>query len=612
MNDYLNLFKSVPVKERTKTFSTDYLESGVLIEDSVLSDYSRTEVSKFVKALVPTNSQLNKTFHKSWRKVRDASIEQLVAEQIAHYFTTYGLGSIGLYNKDTVYLPNEALELEEEDGGFTFYVLRGITADEVCDSIHRIISSGMALSDSDLDSLVAVIKNEGLKVDPSVSSNKEMAVRLYDLLKITPENPVEYLRLQVFRATGSTLLIKNSDTVQAISNSTTDNVFKEYEKKYGLSKLASIFYRFKPLFLAFKNKKSANTVNRIRKLAVKCHVPMPEDYLASVTKHLRNGTFDVDKLNASLANANVFRKVKLIQALRFYGDKSASGVVYSVRNGKSFTTTINPINAGTDEAVLAAMDSLCQDLKHLRGKRVYTDVGLMVPTSGKMFYGDVPFGSYFSTENSLVLGVSWKDTHETVDLDLSIMSISGKTGWDGNYRNSNFLFSGDITAAPNGATEAHLVHDKAGDGIYLLNLNYFNGYNENNEVPFTLFVAEENEFERIDKKSMMSRDNMLFWADSSIDGKRKEKSIGVLKIRQGIKTFHAFESKMGRSMSSRIDSKSQNMIAFYDKYLDSMLDLNGLLEWVGAEVVNNPKLADINLSMNSLTKDKLISLITGE
>lgn len=612
MSEYLKLFKALPVKQRTNSFSTNYIEHGVLVEDSVVLAYGKSKIDEFVKQLVPTDSQINKTFHKSWKKVRDASIEQLVAEQLIHYFTTYGLESLGLYNEDTVYLPNEQLELEGT-GGVTFYVLRGITPDEVAKSVQRIISSGMALSDDDLNSLVAVIKDQKLSPDPSTSNNREMAVRLYDMLNITPENPVEYLRLQVYHATESTLLIKSSDAIKAIKGAgIINNVFERYEKAHGLAGLASIFYRFKPLFLAFKNPLSASTVNSIRRLAVKHHKPMPEDYLASVTKNLRNGTLDIDKLRASLTKANVFRKVKLAQALRFYENKSASGVVYSVRNGKSFTTTMKPIGDAT-EATMAVMESMAENLKHLRGKQVYMDVGLVVPTSGKMFCGDIPFGSYFSTKDSLVVGVCWKDTPgQRVDLDLSMVSITGKTGWDGSYRNENFLFSGDITSAPNGATEAFLIRANAKDGTYLLNLNYYNGYGEDNEVPFTSFVTEENEYKRMDNNAMVSQDNMLFWAESTIDAKRKQKSIGVLKIKDGVKTFHVFESKMGNSISAYNDDKSANMISFYDKYLESLVDMRSLLKWVGAEIVSDPKEADIDLSMRSLTKDTLIELLTDE
>jgi hypothetical protein len=478
------------------------------------------------------------------------------------------------------------------------------------------VSSGIALAEQDLTDLVAVIKDQGLEIDPSTSSNRELAVRLYGLLGIIPADPVEYLRLRVYGVTESTLLIKSEDAIEAISkavNSTfgkTVNVFSEYEEKFGLERLASIFYRFKLLFLAFKNKESSSTVNRIRRLAKKHHRPVPEDYIASVTRHLRSGTLDTTKLNKRLTKTNIFRKVKLAQALRFYGNEEASGIVYSVRNGKSFADTINPLGTSAKKALSVVMDSLGADLHHIKGKKLFMDAGLVVPTSGKMFLGDLPFGSYFSTDESLALGVSWSDVKgRRVDLDLSIVSVGGKIGWDGAYRDSSFLFSGDVTAAPHGATEAHLVRADAEDGIYLLNLNYYNAREGGVEVPFTVFVSKEKEFERMENNAVMSQDNMLFWAESSIDHKYKQKIIGVLKIKDGTKTFHAFEFKTGRGITSRNNTKSVNTISYYDKYLDSLLGLQTLMEWAGAKMVNTPEEADIDLSRKSLTKSALLDLL---
>lgn len=611
MNAYVNLFKALPVKTRTESVSFDYIDHGVLVEDSVAESYSQTKIKQVIKTLVPSNSQMNKTFHKSWKKVRDASMEQLVTEQLLHYFTTYGFESLGIYSEGTVFIPNEELKLEGE-GGVTFYVLRGITPDEASEAVQRIVASGMALSDTDLDDLVSVIKEQKLPIDPAKSANREMSVRLYDLLGVIPKDPVEYLRLQVYRAVGSTMLIKSRSVIKAISEKVNTDVFSAYEYAHGINGLASIFYRFKPLFLAFKNDKSASTVNRIRRLAVKHHRPMKEDYLASVTKHLRKGTFDAKSLHAGLEKANVFRKVKLAQALRFYGNEDVSGVVYSVRNGRSFATKTAPVG-NVDEALSITLDSLAKDLRHLQGKRMYMDANLTVPTSGKMFCGSVPFGSSFSTEESLALGVSWKDLPGCrVDLDLSMIAVSGKTGWDGVYRNGNLLFSGDITAAPNGATEAHLVRAGAADGIYLLNLNFFNAYQTQKEVPYTLFVTKENEYKRMNFTSMVSQDKMLFWTDSVISVDCSQKTIGVLKVEKGVKTFYAFESNSGRSMSAYRDESSLNTIDYYDKYLDSQLDLRGLLGHAGVEFVDDPEEADVDLSLAAITKDSLIQLFTAE
>ncbi|RLF67440.1 MAG: hypothetical protein DRN26_02435 [Thermoplasmata archaeon] len=611
MNAYMRLFKALPVEKHTKSFSAEYIDKGVLVEDSVIQTYGN-RVDMFVRNLVPSNSEINKTFHKSWKKVRDASIEQLVAEQVLHYFSTYGLESLGLYNENTIYIPNEELKLDGK-GGITFYVLRGITLAEIAEGVNRIISSGIALIDQELEDLQAIVRGNNLQVNLAICNNRELRVRLYKMFGTIPEDPVEYLRLIVYNATDSTLLIKSNDVIATIMRRYCNekvNVFEAYEKSFGLGGLASIFYRFKPIFLAFKNKTSASTINRIRRLAPKYHKPMQEDYLASVTKHIRNGTLQIPKLEECLRDANFFRKIKLTQAIRFYSNEDVSGIVYSIRNGKSFATKAKPINENTRGTLLTILDSLVNDLSHLRNKKVFMDAELAVPTSGKMFLGDIPFGTSFSTKDSLVIGVSWKDVSErSVDLDLSIIHSGGKVGWNTSYRNSSLLFSGDITSAPHGATEAFLVRADANDGVYLVNLNYYNAECVCMPVPFTLFVTKEKEFSRINKNAMMSQDNMLFWARSDIQPKHKQKIVGILRVKDGVKTFYAFESKTGRSIVSAVDQKSLNTISYYDKYLDSLLKLRSLLELAGVRIVNTPEEADIDLSLKTLTKLKLLELL---
>lgn len=44
MNEYLNLFKALPVQKRSESFSTEYIHLGILVEDSVLSSYGRPRV----------------------------------------------------------------------------------------------------------------------------------------------------------------------------------------------------------------------------------------------------------------------------------------------------------------------------------------------------------------------------------------------------------------------------------------------------------------------------------------------------------------------------------------------------------------------------------------
>jgi hypothetical protein len=120
---------------------------------------------------------------------------------------------------------------------------------------------------------------------------------LYDFLDIIPKNPVEFLRFSVYKCTGKTLLIKDKDTIAQIkskSNTSSTTLFNKYSKQYGLKNLAEIFYRFKPLFLAFRtNLSMKRTINEIRRFAPENHKPMPEDFLNNVTSRIKKNKFDL-------------------------------------------------------------------------------------------------------------------------------------------------------------------------------------------------------------------------------------------------------------------------------------------------------------------------------
>jgi len=154
---YIDLFKGLPVKHPTNNFSEKYLKYGVLVEESIVKEYAPQALTPLVKNLVPKNSELNKSFHKSWKKVQEAPIEQLVLEQLLHYMSTYGAQQLGIYSDDTIFIPFEELELDEE-GGITFVVLKGLTKEDMAEKINKLVSSGIALSVNDLGNLIEVVK----------------------------------------------------------------------------------------------------------------------------------------------------------------------------------------------------------------------------------------------------------------------------------------------------------------------------------------------------------------------------------------------------------------------------------------------------------------------
>ena len=140
MKSTIRLFKAVPIAVRKKKDTHPFLlentiKRGFLLSPEVVYNYSVDELSKLVNVIAEeiglSPTQMNSSFHKSWAKVRDSSLFQLVVEQVLHYITTYGFEELGIYDKDTVYIPREKLEIPDLEDGIRLTIIRGYTK-EVC------------------------------------------------------------------------------------------------------------------------------------------------------------------------------------------------------------------------------------------------------------------------------------------------------------------------------------------------------------------------------------------------------------------------------------------------------------------------------------------------
>ena len=100
-------------------------------------------------------------------------------------------------------------------------------------------------------------------------------------------------------------------------------------EKFGLEKLAEIFNRFKPLFLAYKSKCS-KTINKISKLSKVHHKPLTTNPLNSVTNFLLS-----PKDEHWLDNATPFALFKALSAC-YARAQGQDTFIYRIRNGKSY------------------------------------------------------------------------------------------------------------------------------------------------------------------------------------------------------------------------------------------------------------------------------------
>lgn len=658
MKATIRLFKAVPIKTKRKGTHKDLLKKtiprGYIFSPEVIYNYpdplSYDDLMKLVEGVYGiTAEKLNNSFHKSWAKVKDTPQEELMVEQLAHYLTTYGkehpkeyliekeeqfgvphlaekIIELGDFESDKirdenyVYIPREALDIPDWDwDSVRLVVIKGYTEEELKEKLMNILRSGIALGEDTIKDVLDVAEFLELdKNDIKDVKNKEVKSVLYGRLNLVPENPVEFLRYVVHKATGKTLLIKNSVLIKEIKETENEQIvelFSRYKTEHGLKRLAEIFYRFKPIFLAFKaDGQLKPTVNKIRKLAVKYHKPMPEDYLNTVTAIIKKtDLIDGGKLGEELERVNVFRKIRLAYALKFR-TKDVDSILYRIRNGKGYATDFVFDNHATAKYALnIVLDSIVEDVrKNVAGKRIYIPdyICYSLPATEKQFTGNFPSGTCVIVPKDIIFGINWNnvDRHR-IDLDLSVLSPSeGKIGWDSCYtdKRGSMLFSGDITDAKgqNGATELFYIRRQKKQAL-ILYVNYYN-FDAEVEVPFKIIVAQE-QVSNLEQNYMVNPDNLKAVSNSKIN--QREKILGLLVTTVEECRFYFTETYVGCSITASDSEYSEHSRKYLFAFYENAIGLRDVLIKAGAKMVEKEDESDINLSPEELEKDSILSLL---
>lgn len=584
----LKLFNAVVAKD-TKAKQPYVSEQGFIIEPTAI--WAKDQILAFYEKERLNGNDLNKTFHKSWKKIKESTRLELFVEQIKHYLSTYGTDF-----QDEIYIPDEVLEVP--DLKLKFKVIKGLSEEEMTEKCLNLLRSGIALKEETIRDILAVLHDtlnyqftgkEGVR-------NKEAIVQLADLYGIFPENPVDFLRYVLYKTTGGTLLIKNHNTIKQIedSNYNPSIVFVQY----GVDKLATIFNRFKPLFLAYKNR-CPRTINKISKLSKSLHKPMVENPLGKVTS--RELLVTDEKW---LEKATVYSLFKALAACdnRLKGQDA---FVYRIRNGKSWATEAEDIDSRKMFEVCGYNYNYI--LNHLRERINWTDkkfyipidVEYAIPTSEKMFVGNIPTGTKFIADK-MAVGIYWRDDWGANDLDLSGMSETYKVGWNADYTAKDQLYySGDITSAPNGAVEYLYANKGLKDPIIVMNNVYFG----NNECDYKIVIGKG---DNIDKNYMMNP-NKLF-AEVKCQSVQKQTILGLFLPEGNKQTFVVLNFGAGHMRVSGYDNNSEVARRALIQQWRNPLTFSQFAILMGAKLVDDPDKADVNLSLDELEKDTFTKL----
>lgn len=613
----LYLFGGLPVGEKpgTRTPSENLfsktLERGFLFSPLVCGAYPENVLYELTQKIGISGKEANSSFHKSWTKISEASIYQLVVEQIMHYYSTYGVEFLtGEEHPEMVYIPWEDLQIPEE-GKLELRIIQGYTVEEIHAMMLGMLSTGIALKDITLESLLVINRVTPLTVDEIDSvKNREAQIVLYDTLGIVPKNPEIFLRYLVYKTTGQTMVIKNKrmrEEIKKVILQGKVKLLQDYVNEYGTHGLASIFYRYKPIWLAFKNSQTRSIINRMRKDAVKYHVPAkPQmlDQLSSTKATKGNLALAQDYLS----KVSIWRKLRIAQALNFRLTPSEH-IIYKVRNGRMFVTNLERNNQeDVMTFLLAAVGSIRQEIgEKFEGKKFYIPKGVRygLPTTEKQFVGNFPAGTSVTVGDDMIIGIWWHNTKRRIDLDFSVQTLYGKYGWDARYRSGsrNTLFSGDMTDAQNGASELFYL-GKGNQESMQVNINYFN-YTENDPVDVKLFLAKESR-EDLPRNYMVNPANIL--ADFPLRITTKQNLVGFITPDRGELTYYFLEGGIGNSITAVNNKYTVQAITYMEDYYRNAITLNGLISATGGILVGNPQEADVDLSVEKLTKETFLNL----
>ncbi|HSH05164.1 MAG TPA: hypothetical protein VLL52_21795 [Anaerolineae bacterium] len=587
------------------------LRHGYILDPAIQPTSARLNLIEDLVSI--SGPKANAAFHKSWRTIEESSLETLVIQQILHYISTYGFEKLGIYNQDTVYIPNEQLDLPDIGDDIPLTVIKGMTADQLLQEILK-LAAGIALGPDTLADIMTIITTNQYPPDflPQIQ-NRELLSKLRQHYQIVPTDPTEYLRFLINALTGSSLIIKNKQTIDAIKQA--DKTVLDPLLDKAPADLASIFFRFKPLFLAMKSISANKTFfNRLRKQADKLHRPLPPDYLNNITTQIQHGQLDLNKLQTKLEKAPIFRQIRLAYALNFRLHAQES-ITYRIRNGRAWATQFDwptDLNTLTQQALGLVTDQIITTIRpHVTDKTIYipTYAHYTLPATEKQFTGHFPTGSYFTLPQDLIIGIHWTNTDKRVDLDLSVIDDVGKIGWDADYRadDNTLLFSGDITDAPPPLGAAELFYLKDAGRPKILMLNYFN-YDPRNTVPTKILVAHE-EPETFGNNYMVDPNKII--ASALVNVRQKQTILGLIATIDGQNRFYFSHMSLGRAITAAQDNANIHARQYLINALTNPLDFRHILHTAGATIVDQQPKTDnyINLAPHALTKTSFLDLL---
>ncbi|MDO5329019.1 MAG: hypothetical protein Q4E88_02810 [Coriobacteriia bacterium] len=601
----LRLFKAY-VGRASNTVDEDMTKEGIVIPKTA-PQYVKDGARQLYKI---SHEELNATLHKDYTTVAEADIGQLVIQQLIHYITTYGFASIGLTPDG--YIPNEQLDIVEVLKTYT--TIKPITEAELKDKLETLTSSGIALSQQTINDVSLFIE----KIDVDKINNRELMILWYEKNDKVPDNPEAFLRYVIYKLTGSTLKIKSYDLIKRIKEADIDEVDKYLslyvqQCNYGVQKLASVWYRNKPLFLAMKNEKTKSLINKIRKLAYKYHKPVKQDILTMLTSQ-EFTLKDSHEFEKRLREVTIYKLFALYNVLQFKQVDTEYNI-FRIRNGKVFVKEQSNDNAAKDIDV--KQEYIINEINNriaFSGKKFYIPEGIIygLPTSEKAYSDNLPEGSHIILNDKaegLLVGIHWKnkDNRQT-DLDLHAVDEDGKRySWNSRFRSGDHevLFSGDITDAPEprGASEWFYIGKNYGLSMNL-SVTDFRGIGD---VPCEIIIARP-DHEVGEYRNYTVNPNEILYKGSAVINNTQV--IGSLILEDNKIKWIMSNQQIDNGRGGVKVEYANAMREVSQKKNECVLTLNDLIKKCNGAIVTEIDEEVVDLSLDTVSKETFIELLS--
>jgi len=487
------------------------------------------DIRKVLKSEI-TKSRTAKSLFRFINVTEMSEIERFIHIAL-HYCSTYGMGLQG----NEAYIPNPDFEKEINE----LIIIKTISKDEFVKRFLDDIYTTLQWKNDEILEIKEIIKELNLNESININNipSKELRIVIAGEFNLTIKDAEDFLRTLIYKATGKSLLIKSPEVIDALKSMYKEELyayFKNYIKNYGYIGLAEIFHRYKPLFLACKKfgfEKQNKIINKISKLAKIHHKPkgMPE-YLQILEKIEKN-EMTTEKLLDIISEMDMSYIIKLANALSFrYHSQLENNKIefYQIRNGKIFVKERKENYKGDYEIYLKFIKSIIESRinKKISEQNIKINMdkygNYALPTSGKQFIGNIPNGTII--ENFNIVGIYWENVdNKSIDLDLSLTNVYEKLGWNGAYSNMDFIYSGDMTDAKEGAVECFYLKNKT-EKPYSLKVNFYNFLDKN--IPVTLWAGKINSKDEIPNKNMV--DDIIFKTHFELNENQIQKQLGVI------------------------------------------------------------------------------------